>query len=375
MRQEAINSMVKQNDTQKMLQSKGTYNFSADVIRVLAICGVVLIHTANAVYGRPDFFGGISWWVAIVLNSLSRISIPLFIMLSGYFLLNKNESFTQSLKRTGNRIVIPLLFWFTADIIWNGGKPSFTNLNQSMIARLLTVNVFDLYFLIILVGLYVAAPILRVYLQKTNYSTQRNFTIFALVAGVFAYMSQYFFHICSTADSFTYWLPYTGLFVAGYFLGNNAKNIKSTKLLITYSSFLLITIGYSYLYYSLHNRGIHLLDSHDCLFSYYSDSYLSVNVVVMAISAFVLLIRLKFQSVNPFIRNLVFSIARTSLGIYVLHTYFLDILDSRLHLFDHIAPLWIYIFIKWFVIFTLSYVGTFMLIKIPLVKRVFGETK
>ncbi len=370
--------MAKQyNNTQNILQpQEKSYKFSADVIRVLAIAGVVLIHTANAVYGRPDFFGGISWWIAIILNSFSRIAIPLFIMLSGYFILNKDESFSKSLKRTANRIIIPLLFWFVADVIWNGGKPSFVNLNQSIIVRLLTVNVLDLYFLIILVGLYIVAPIIRAYLQKTNYLTQRNFTIFALSAGVLAFISQYLFYLCSPADSFTYWLPYTGLFVAGYFFGNNANNIKSSKLLITYSIALLFTIGLGYFYYFLHNQGNHLLDSHGCL-SFYSDSYLSINVVIMALCTFILLIRLKFQSllVNPFTKKLIFSIARASLGIYVLHTFFLDILDSRFHLFDHIAPAWIYIFIKWFVIFALSYISTIMLMKIPLIKRVFGETK
>ncbi len=141
-----------------------------------------------------------------------------------------------------------------------------------------------------------------------------------------------------------------------------------------YSVALLATIFLSFVYYLLHNSGNHSLDSRGCL-SYYSDSYLSVNVVLMSVCAFILLIRLQFQSARPLIRNLIFSIARTSLGIYVLHTFFLDIFDGRLHAFDHIAPAWIYIFLKWFVIFTLSYLSTLILIKIPMFKRVFGVAK
>ena len=90
-----------------------SYNFALDAIRTAGIVGVVLIHTVNSVSERPDFFGGVSWWFAIILNSASRICIPLFIMLSGYLLLSKDEDYKTTLKRIVNRLLIPLVFWTT----------------------------------------------------------------------------------------------------------------------------------------------------------------------------------------------------------------------------------------------------------------------
>lgn len=353
---------------------KTNYNFPADVVRTLAICGVVIIHVVLAVGGRPDFFGGISWWFATILDSFSRAAVPLFIMLSGYFLLNKNESLLNSFKRTLTRLIVPLLFWFIANVIWNQGHPSLVNFNLSLVGRLLTVNVFDLYFLIILIGLYLISPILRAFLQKSSYETQRNFMLVTLIGGVVIFLSQYLLFLCTPAESFTYWVPYAGLFVAGFVLGNNLERIKRTKLLTSvYIVSLLSTIGLTYLFNLLNIHGNKILDSHGCL-SFYSASNLSINVVVMSVCAFILLMRLNFNWVHLRIHNLITSIAGASLGIYVLHTFFLDILDGRLHIFDHIAPAWLYIVIKWSIIFSLSYVLSIILMKIPLIKKVFGVT-
>jgi len=93
------------------MNKKPSYVIQADVIRVIAIVAVVIIHTANAVYTRLDFFGGFTWWIAIILDSLSRISIPLFIMLSGYLMLGKNETLEKTFKRINLKILIPLIFW------------------------------------------------------------------------------------------------------------------------------------------------------------------------------------------------------------------------------------------------------------------------
>jgi surface polysaccharide O-acyltransferase-like enzyme len=221
---------------------KKNYNFSADVIRVLAICGVVIIHTVDSVYGRPDFFGGLSWWFAIFLNSISRASIPLFILISGFFILNKQESYKQTLLRAWNRLGIPLLFWFIVMTIWRGGNPTLQNINLGMIKSLLTVNVFILFFLIILLGLYCVAPILRVFLQTSSNTTKRIFVISTISFGSIFYFFQYLYSLCTPATSLTYWLPYVGLFVAGYYIGNKHTLQKSKLILGIFCATLLIQI-------------------------------------------------------------------------------------------------------------------------------------
>lgn len=344
---------------------------------MLAILGVVVIHTANAVYGRPDFFGGISWWLAIILSSISRASIPLFIMLSGYLLLSKNETFKSTFSRTIKRLVIPLVFWFLFFVIWNRSNPTFEHFNWSLIYRLLTVNVFALYFFIILIGLYLVSPVLRLYLQTLNTKSQKYFAAVALAFGSAFFFFEYLFNQCTPTNSFTYFVPFIGLFVAGSVIGNSIEKIRKIKYIgMVYIVSLLVTIVGAFFYYNLSFAGNNLLSARGCL-SFYTDSFLSVNVVLMAVSAFILILHFKFKSLfdNQIIRKVIYSVARTSLGIYIIHFLLLDLLDSRLRLFDNIAPAWLYIFIKLFVIFTLSYLITLIIIKIPLLRRTLGESK
>lgn len=348
---------------------KTSYNLSADVIRVLAIIGVVIIHTANAVYGRPDFFGGISWWFAIILNSISRASIPLFIMVSGYFILAKHEDFKKTLIRTINRIGIPLIFWFLIYTIWNFGNPTFEYFNFSLIYKFFTVNVFYLYFFIILIGLYLASPLLKRVLKA---KIQKPVVTFSFLAGGCAYfLLQYLLYLCTPAYSLIYWIPFTGFFIAGFTLGkfNKYKPLFS----ILYISGLALTIGGSYLYYLYTFQGNNIFNSHGCL-AFYADSFLSINVVMMAVGAYALLMNFEFSKIiKGRLKKLIFSIARASLGIYILHIFILDILDSKLKLFDPISPAWLYIIVKFFVIFTLAYLLTLILTRIPILKRTLGE--
>lgn len=352
---------------------KKAYNFSADFIRVVAIIGVIIIHTANAVFGRPDYFGGISWWIAVILNSVSRASIPLFIMVSGYFILGKHETFSKTLKRTTTRLAIPLLFWLIFYTVWNGGSPTLQYLNFSLITRLLTVNVIIFYFFIILIGLYLATPFLRKYLLNQNKISQVNLALLLLFAGCVYYFIQYYFSLCSPTNSLIYWVPFAGIFVAGFVFGR--KNLSNkTWIAGLYFLSLLVTAAGAYYYYLLTNNGNSTLNAHGCL-TFYTDSYLSFNVVLLSVSSFIFLMQTNFDWLLKFekLKTLIFSVARASLGIYVLHIFFLDILDRKLNLFIWITPVWLYLIVKIVTILFVSCIAALIIMKIPLLKRTLGE--
>ena len=58
-----------------------------DVLRVIACMAVVMIH-ASAPYLGKDI-GSFNFWVGNVLDSLSRIAVPLFVMISGALMLDE----------------------------------------------------------------------------------------------------------------------------------------------------------------------------------------------------------------------------------------------------------------------------------------------
>jgi len=86
-----------------------------DILRIVSIMGVVLIHITTTVVtssGTVDFG---SWTTALFLNSYSRWPTLVFIMVSGYLLLNSSKvgNVKEFYKRRLDKILIPLVFWFT----------------------------------------------------------------------------------------------------------------------------------------------------------------------------------------------------------------------------------------------------------------------
>jgi surface polysaccharide O-acyltransferase-like enzyme len=350
------------------------YVFALDVIRALAISGVVAIHVAYAVGGRPDFFGGISWYFAIILNSISRSAIPLFIMISGYLILSKNESFNKTIQRILTRIVVPLLFWTFIYALWSYSDTlSISSILYSLPLQIFNVNVFHFYYLIITIGLYVFSPLIRNYLNGKNAKKQIIFTGLLLFLTMSIVLLQYIFQLCNVNNMAIMWIPYVGLFVAGYTLGHNKISVRPY---ILYSLFLLslgITIALNYYYYfELFKYNTTILNSDGCI-SHYTDYYLSINVVLMAIPLFLILLNKKYTSIQKsFLGPVIKSIAKMSFGIFLTHLLILQALD-KLHIFDSLHPMWLFIIIRWIVVFVLSYLLTALLIKIPLIKKTLGE--
>jgi len=355
------------------LENKLSYNFSADFIRVIAIFGVVTIHIADAIYPRLDFFGGKIWWISIILDSLCRVSIPLFIMLSGYFILNKNESLQKSLKRAFWRIFIPFIAAVIFYSWWRYGKPSIGEINFSILSKIFFVNVYDFYFLVILLWLYAIAPFIRAYLQKSSPKDQSFLMKALLILGCTQVLFQYLLGSC-TSNFFTQWIPYTGLFIAGYILGNKNK-FNIIKLSAAYLFSFGVTLGFNYLYYYLAVHHFNFMSPRGCL-SQYFDNYLSVNVVIMSISAFLLLLHAKFDKLknNVIVSKVVYSIARAVFGIYIVHLAVARFLEMQFHLAIDFTSLPILLFlpVRLFSVFILSYLLVLILSKIPLVRQIVG---
>ena len=78
-----------------------------DILRALAIIFVVFWHVSNQFSTNLLNFN-----VVIPINSLVRIAIPIFLMISGALLIGqKKYDFLDFFKRRFSRIFIPHIFW------------------------------------------------------------------------------------------------------------------------------------------------------------------------------------------------------------------------------------------------------------------------
>ena len=86
-----------------------------DLIRTIAILSVIVLHaTRDATSFQPEAdFEVWRWWIVDIYQSLSRVGVPLFVMLSGALLLqpSKKEPLRLFFKKRWTRIGLPFLFW------------------------------------------------------------------------------------------------------------------------------------------------------------------------------------------------------------------------------------------------------------------------
>lgn len=80
-----------------------------DVLRVISSFMVVLIHV-SAIYVSTNINNyNYDFKIGNFFDSISRISVPLFVMISGAFLINneKNKNFNYFMRKTIKKIVVP----------------------------------------------------------------------------------------------------------------------------------------------------------------------------------------------------------------------------------------------------------------------------
>lgn len=95
-----------------------------DILRVIACMAVVMIHASSG-YVTKDF-GGFNFWVGNVFDSFARIGVPLFVMISGSIMLDKDYSYNNKLIKHIVKLIIFFIFWSALyDIVYNIMVPLF----------------------------------------------------------------------------------------------------------------------------------------------------------------------------------------------------------------------------------------------------------
>ncbi len=89
-----------------------TRDISLDIIRIIATMAVVMIHCSAFLVSNFKV-GTMAFFVGNVFDSVSRLAVPLFVMVSGALFLNEERTVTvkgilkKNIKNTG----LLFLFW------------------------------------------------------------------------------------------------------------------------------------------------------------------------------------------------------------------------------------------------------------------------
>ena len=132
-------------------------------LRVAAIIGVVLIHTAGLTYINDDLRGTGVWWVAAALTFSVKWAVPVFVMVSGSLLLKPPVDRSAKLfyRRRLSRIGIPLVVWHVVYITLKATIERPRRDPAIHVARFLRGESYTgLYYFWLILGLYLITPLL-----------------------------------------------------------------------------------------------------------------------------------------------------------------------------------------------------------------------
>lgn len=135
----------------------------ADILRIVCVFGVLVIHSVS-LFWRHIPIKTVSWTVFACLDSVFRFAVPVFVMISGMFMLSpeKDRGIKNLYSKNILRIFTSFVFWSLLYAVFNS-IPTNPDIHFSIHKFFLRIiqGEYHLWFLFMIAGLYMVTPVLR----------------------------------------------------------------------------------------------------------------------------------------------------------------------------------------------------------------------
>ena len=295
----------------------------ADVIRAFAIIMVVVLHVAAYPVVQFQMLDRQDWWMMNIIDSLSRPAVPLFVMVSGMFLLDpaKQEGVVTFFRKRLARIAAPFLGWAIVYLIWrmtfHGESISWDQAAREILQGPVYVHFWFMYMII---GLYILTPIIRSCIRNAGITIQL-YCIFVwfIFLGVFPMLDRV---MGLQLGVYLGVLQFVGYFIMGFMLREIRLNrLQMQLMLLMFAGMAGVTAIGTFILTSM-NSGV--LDE-----LFYNNT--SPNVIFMSVALFLVLKSVNYQhyfSKRPGYKSLVTWISSASFTIYFCHFIFIELFQS-----------------------------------------------
>jgi surface polysaccharide O-acyltransferase-like enzyme len=346
-----VNIALNKNDKKKRY-------FGIDLIRVVACFLVMLTHAGELYY--IDSKGGLikdkkNVWPGI-FNSISRVCVPLFVIISGYLLLPMKTDYKTFFKKRMTRIVFPFIIFCILYDIYFLIKGDINYKNMLLNIPLIFINygtqLGHLWFMYMIIGVYLFMPIITPWIEKAEKVHFYYYFSIWLISSTTYYIHIAFNEIWGEA----YWNKNTmvseffgdfGYAVLGAFI---KLHLKEKNLYILGLILYAVGTGFTMFGY-LYSRET----ANTCEEIEVTWKFDSINVIIASCGIFLLL--RKIECKNELVVKIFNDIALKSYGMYLAHIFFLQLYAYALDATNQF-PLWCI-----FVVAILTFISSYLVIK------------
>lgn len=338
----------------------------ADLLRSFATIGVILLHLASSQIGNVPVGSG-AWQVFNLYDGLLRWCVPVFVMLSGMFMLDPKRPLPLSKLFFHNilRILLCLLFWNWLYILIGSGNISLHGILWALREAFGGQYHYHLWFLYVLLGLYLVTPILRAFVRGAS---RGDLHYFLLLAFLFSSLIPTVCYLWpGSTGTLQLWYRrlsvqvitgYVGFYVGGYYLKEYTISRVSEAIIYVLGGLGAVATVWGTAVLS--GRGGKLVTT---LYEYTSPNVVCFSVAVVVLFRYVLGV-----SEERSRRQRLSGMARISFGIYLVHDFFIMLL-ANLHItalsFSPVAA----VPVLGAVVFLLSFAVAWLVSRIPFVGR------
>lgn len=292
-----------------------------DLLKIISAVAVIIIHMSSYVLttrGTNTIYFKISNFYATIMH----FSVPIFIMITGAFLLSKKEElplkkiYKKYILKTFIIFILATLFYKITSMYQNNITLTINNIFNILIQAIFGNSEVHLWYLYMLIGLYMLYPIIYKFIKSSNKKTiEYTLIILFILSSLIFSLSELSIITGITVASRLNISIYIFYFLAGYYLYTyDLTKIKSLILLILLPISMIGT-------YLLSTFATLKLRSFNLIFVEYS----SVNIVILSLGMFYLF-KLISKKINPTktLTEIIYIISKLTLGVYIIHMFIMD---------------------------------------------------
>lgn len=344
----------------KNAHSRKTY---IEVMRIIAAFLVIVNHTNSDIFVKyTDPSNGV-WYLSLTYFFISKIAVPVFLMIMGGLLLQKIDKPKKSFERILRMVVVLFVISIVYFLYLNRLNPA--NITIAKFFNTVITNRTNnaLWYLYTYIGLLVLLPILQRMAQAlSKKATEYLLLVSVVILGILPLLNVFFDFSLNKYLTETFFVPYIGLVFAGYYIEKYMKI--NLKTFVASCAIFIFTTVFQVLYtkdlYFQNPKSFLLLDNRVSLLI--TASAFCFYVIFKYLST-VIPAKEKLSKVICYFGSLTFGIYLFSdLIMFITKPYYLDRVPVTEHLFL-ITVLW------QIVIFVGCAIPTALLKLIPGVKK------